>query len=131
MKNSSIASTFLALAAALVLSATPTRAQVPGPVIAAPIIVKAIDTIASKRNANTKGEWLKGEVIHADAQSIIVSEPDNERMIHTFTISPTLKDQMQTIVDRGGYQYGDKVKILHEHGQTVALKISGKPSKPN
>jgi len=131
MKSSSIAWTFLALAAALVLSATPTRAQAPGPLIAAPIIVKAIDTIASKRNANTKGEWLKGEVIHADAQSIIVSEPNNERMIHTFTISPTLKDQMQTIVDRGGYQYGDKVKILHEHGETVALKISGKPSKPN
>ena len=131
MKSSSIASTFLALAAALVLSATPTRAQAPGPLIAAPIIVKAIDTIASKRNANIKGEWLKGEVIHADAQSIIVSEPDNERMIHTFTISPTLKDQMQTIVDRGGYQYGDKVKILHEHGQTVALRISGKPSKSN
>jgi len=131
MKSSSIAWTFLALAAALVLSATPTRAQAPGPLIAAPIIVKAIDTIASKRNANTKGEWLKGEVIHADAQSIIVSEPDNERMIHTFTISPTLKDQMQTIVDRGGYQYGDKVKILHEHGQTVALRISGKPSKSN
>jgi len=132
MKNSSIASTFAGLALALALSATPTRAQVPGPMIAAPIIVKTIDMIASKRNANTKGgEWLKGEVIHADAQSIVVSEPDNERMIHTFTISPTLKDQMQTIVDRGGYQYGDKVKILHEHGQTVALKISGKPSKPN
>ncbi len=131
MKSYNITSTFAALALALALSATPTRAQAPGPIIAAPIIVKTIDTIASKRNANIKGEWLKGEVIHADAQSIIVSEPANERMIHTFTISPTLKDQMQTIVDRGGYQYGDKVKILHERGQTVALKISGKPSKPN
>ena len=131
MKSYSIALVCAALAAALWLSATPARAQAPGPLIAAPIIVKTLDAIASKRGANAKGEWLKGEVIHADAQSIIVSEPDNERMIHTFTISPTLKDQMQAIVDRGGYQYGDKVKILHQHGQTVALKVSGKPSKLN
>jgi len=131
MKSYSIAWTCAALAAALLLWATPARAQAPGPIIAAPIIVKTLDAITSKRGANAKGEWLKGEVIHADAQSIIVSEPENERMIHTFTISPTLKDQMQAIVDRGGYQYGDKVKILHERGQTVALKVSGKPSKPN
>jgi len=131
MKSYSIALVCAALATALWLSATPARAQAPGPLIAAPIIVKTLDAIASKRGANAKGEWLKGEVIHADAQSIIVSEPDNERMIHTFTISPTLKDQMQAIVDRGGYQYGDKVKILHQHGQTVALKVSGKPSKLN
>jgi len=130
MKSSRIALICAALAAALVVCATPARAQV-GPAIAAPIIVKTIDAIASKRSANAKGEWLKGAVIHADAQSIIVSEQDNERMIHTFSVSPTLKDQMQAIADRGGYQYGDKVKILHEHGQTVALKISGKPSKTN
>jgi len=51
-------------------------------------------------------------------------------MIHTFTFSPDLKDKMQAIVDKGGYQYGDRVKILHQAGQSVALKISGKPSKP-
>ena len=121
-----------ALAAALALSAPPAHAQAESAAaIAAPIIVKAIDAIASKANGNAGGEWLKGEVIHADAESIIVSEQGNERMIHTFTVSPTLKDKMQAIVDSGGYQYGDKVKILHAPGQMVALKISGKRSKPN
>ena len=76
------------------------------------------------------GEWLKAEVIHADAQAIIVREEANGMMIHTFTFSPDLKDKMQAIVDKGGYQYGDRVKILHQAGQSVALKISGKPSKP-
>lgn len=133
MKSYSIALTCGALALALALSATPVRAQVAeGAAIAAPIIVKTIDTITSKPNANPKGgEWLKGEVIYADAQSIIVRERDNERMIHTFTIAPALKGRMQAIVDGGGYQYGDKVKILHQHGQTEALKVSGKPSKPS
>jgi hypothetical protein len=131
MKSYSIVLSCAALAAALAFSASPARAQAEGAAIAAPIIVKALDTIASKPNPNAKGQWLKGEVIHADAESIVVSEQDNERMIHTFTVSPTLKDHMQALVDRGGYQYGDKVKILHQPGQTVALKISGKPSRPN
>jgi len=131
MKSYSIALTYGTLAVAVALCSPAARAQAPGPVIAAPIIVKTLDAITSKPNGNGKGQWLKGEVIHADAQSIIVSEQGNERMIHTFTVSPTLKDHMQAIVDRGGYQFGDKVKVLHQPGQTVALKVSGKPSKPN
>jgi hypothetical protein len=130
MKNSSIAFLCGAFALALALSAPPARGQAETAAIAAPIIAKAIDTITSRPNANPNHEWLKGEVIHADSQTIIVSEQGNERMIHTFTVSPALKDHMQSIVDRGGYQYGDKVKILHDHGQTVALKVSGRPSKP-
>jgi hypothetical protein len=131
MKNSSIAFACGAFALTLVLSAPPARGQAETAAIAAPIIARAVDTITSKRDTNPNHEWLKGEVIHADTQTIIVSEQGNERMIHTFTVSPTLKDHMQSIVDRGGYQYGDKVKILHDHGETVALKVSGKPTKPN
>ena len=33
------------------------------------------------------------------------------------------------ISDNGGYKYGDKVKIRYQQGQTVALKIHGRPSK--
>jgi hypothetical protein len=131
MKSYSITLALGALAAALALAAPPARAQAEGAAVAAPIIVKAIDAITSKSNANAGGQWLKGEVIHADAEAIVVSEQGNERMIHTFTVSPVLKDKMQAIVDSGGYQYGDKVKILHAPGQMVAIKISGKPSKPN
>jgi hypothetical protein len=131
MKSYSIALTCGALAAILALSASPAHAQAEAAAVAAPIIVKTIDAVTSKPNSNAKGEWLKGEVIHADAESIVVAEQDNERMIHTFTVSPTLKDHMQAIANRGGYQYGDKVKVLHQPGQTVALKVSGKPSRPN
>jgi hypothetical protein len=37
---------------------------------------------------------------------------------------------MQAMLDKGGFQYGDKVSILYMPGQTVALRIVGKPSKP-
>lgn len=75
-----------------------------------------------------KHVWLKAEVIHADANSIVVREQADSRRIHTFTYSPNIKDAMQQLADQGGYQNGDIVKILYEPGQTVALKIRGKPS---
>jgi ribosomal protein L21E len=37
---------------------------------------------------------------------------------------------MQQIVDKGGYQYGDKVTILYDPTTQKAMKIKGKPSKP-
>lgn len=79
---------------------------------------------------NPKRIWLRAEVIHADAITIIVREQANERMIHTFTYAPAIKDAMQKVLDAGGYQSGDKVKILYVPGQTVALKVHGKFSKP-
>jgi len=113
-----------ALAAGLAFIAVPARAQV-DPI--APIVVR---TLSGGPPVATNQLWMHAEVIHADARSIIVREQGNERMIHTFTYSDNLKTRMQQIEDSGGYQYGDKVKILYQQGQTVALKIHGHPSKP-
>jgi hypothetical protein len=75
-----------------------------------------------------KHVWLKAEVIHADANSMVVREKEDSRRIHTFTYSPNIKGAMQHRADQGGYHSGDKVKILYEMGRTVALKVRGKPS---
>lgn len=130
MKSSRIIAVSLVLAAALAIPAAPARAQgaATTTTVDAPIISKTISSTASKKNS--KGNWLKAEVIHFDSNSMIVREDANERMIHTFTYAPQLQNKMQQIFDRGGYQYGDKVKILRQPGQTVALKVHGKPSKP-
>jgi hypothetical protein len=128
MKSYRIAVAFGGLAAALAFLPPPAQAQAEAAAVAAPIIIHTVDALKPKPKA-PGSEWLKAEVIHADAQSLIVREQDNGMMIHTFTLAPALKDKMQAIVDKGGYQYGDKVRILHQHGETVALKISGKPSK--
>jgi hypothetical protein len=117
-------------AALLAISATPARAQ--GPIAiaeaAAPIISNVISTVTTK--PKKQGEWLKAEVIHADSNSILVREEANGMMIHTFTYADPLKDKMTTIANKGGYQYGDKVKIRTKPGETQALEIKGKPSKP-
>ncbi len=117
------------LAAGLAISGGPARAQVVESVVAAPIVTKVISTITPK--GTPKGtSWLKAEVIYAGANAIVVREQANELMIHSFTFGPELKDKMQAVLDKGGYQYGDKVNILYQPGQTVALRIHGKPSKP-
>ena len=120
----------IAPAAVLAISASPARAQ--GPVAiataAAPIISQVISSVSAK--PKPQGNWLKAEVIHADSNSIVVREQANGMMIHTFNFAPELKDKMQAILDHGGFQYGDKVSILNLPGQTMALKIHGKPSKP-
>ena len=109
-----------AFAAAFSLVAVPSHAQ-----ISSTLVTRS----PKPTNTAAKGSWLKGEVVRADANSIIVREQDNGMMIHTFTYTPEVQAQMQKLVDQGGYQYGDKVRILYQQGQTVALKVRGKPSK--
>lgn len=38
--------------------------------------------------------------------------------------------KLQDIINAGGYHYGDKVTIWHKSGDDVAVKITGKLSKP-
>ena len=129
MKNYKIFAASCMLAAGLAISAGPARAQVGEAVVAAPIITKVISRITPK-GAPQGTSWLKAEVIFANANSMVVREQANELVIHSFSFAPELKDKMQAVLDKGGYQYGDKVNILYQSGQTVALRIHGKPSKP-
>lgn len=73
---------------------------------------------------------FKGEVLSMTSVQIIVRSQANERVIRTFTYTPEVREKMQQIIDRGGYQHGDRVEIHHEPGSDVAVKITGKPSKP-
>ena len=116
MKSSRIAAAALAALFALLPAAGATGAQA----TSAPMTVKQLPG---------KKVWLKAEVIHADSHSIMVREQGSERSIHTFTYDPKIQPKMQAISDSGGYQSGDKVKILYVAGQDVALKVHGKPSK--
>jgi hypothetical protein len=130
MKNYKTFAVSFALASALAIYAGPARAQAAAAgAVAAPIITRIINA-ATPKGAPKGSQWLKAEVIHADSISIIVREQANGMAIHTFNFAPELKDKMQKILDQGGFQYGDKVSILYMAGQTVAIRIHGKPSKP-
>jgi hypothetical protein len=71
------------------------------------------------------------EVLHMLYQSIQVRSLADRKELHTFTYSPEIRDQMQNIFNAGGYQYGDQVVVWYHQGGSVAVKIKGKPSKPN
>ena len=129
MKNYRIFAALCSLAAASAIPSGYARAQVAESLMAAPIVTRVISSVLPK-GTPPGTNWVKAEVIHADANSIIVRERANERAIHTFNFAPELKEKMQAILDKGGYQYGDKVDILYQPNQTVALRIHGKPSKP-
>jgi hypothetical protein len=112
------------------LCSAPVRAQAPAvvaPVVintAAPIVVGAV------KQKNTGLGKLEGYVRMANTQQITVWAKGNEAAIQTFTLSQEMSAKMQTIVDRGGYQYGDKVTIYYDPSTLKAVKINGKPSKP-
>jgi len=70
------------------------------------------------------------QVLRMMTTAIQVQSIADEREIHTFVYSDQIRDQMQNLLNEGGYQYGDKVVIEYRPGTEVALKITGKPSKP-
>lgn len=84
--------------------------------------------IAVKQKAK-KPVWLKAEVIHADNRTLMVREEANSLNIHTFTYADKAQKKMSKVLDGGGYQSGDRIKILWMAGGSEALDIKGKPSK--
>ena len=124
MKTLRIFSALAALAVGVAFGTTPAKAQA-DPVsplnTSPPIVVK---------QKAVKPIWLKAEVIHADQLSLLVREEDNGMNIHTFTYSDKAREKMQAVLDAGGYQYGDKIRIRYMPGKTEALDIQGDPSKP-
>lgn len=127
MKRSKFISVAVPLAVAACALLAPGAAPVRAQIVSKPIVIRA--SVGATPKSSLRGNWLKAEVIHADSNSMIVRERDNGMMIHTFTYSPQIQAQMQRLSDQGGYQYGDKVKILYQQGQTVAVRVHGKPSK--
>jgi hypothetical protein len=109
---------------------SPAAAQGPlTPIIldtAVPIIVNAIMS-KPRPSGLTKFE---GYVQHANIAQITVRARGNDLSIQTFSLSEPVAAKMQDIIDKGGYQYGDKVTIFYDPATQKAMKIKGKPSKP-
>jgi len=91
--------------------------------ITRPIVVK-------QKKPKTTLAKFEGTVMHANPAQITVRGKANELAVRTFPLSTELGGKMQRIIDRGGYQYGDKITVLYDPGSGVAQKIKGKPSKP-
>jgi hypothetical protein len=69
-------------------------------------------------------------VLHMMSNAIQVQSLADNREIHTFTYSDRIQGEMQYLYNHGGYQYGDRVRILYRPDSEIALKIEGRPSPP-
>jgi len=110
--------------AALILAASAGLAAIP----AARAQVNTNAPIVVKQKAK-KPVWLRAEVIHADNHTLMVREEANTLNVHTFTYADKAQKKMSKVLDGGGYQSGDHIKILWMAGGSEALDIKGKPSK--
>ena len=112
---------------------TAPRAQAQDPILtpiivseAAPIVVNAIKP-KPKLTGTVKFE---GTVMHANVAQLTVRAKGNDMTIETFALSQPVAAKMQQIIDKGGYQYGDKVTVYYDAESHQAVKIKGKPSRP-
>lgn len=121
----------LAFSAVLTLAAPGAKAQVPVPVVVPVVADTAIPIIVQAVKPKPTGlAKFEGFVMSANRAQITVRAKGNDLSIQTFPLSEIAAAKMQQIVDKGGYQYGDKVTIFYDPTSQKAVKIKGKPSRP-
>ena len=120
-----------ALAAGLVaLAGSAANAQVPASV-AIPVIETAVPIVIGtlKPNKGPQPPKFEGTVVNATSAQITVRAKGNDMAIQTFPLAPDASAKMLQIIEKGGYQYGDKVTVFFDPESKKALKVIGKPSK--
>jgi hypothetical protein len=92
---------------------------------AASIVVSAVKP-KPKATGLTKFE---GFVMHANTAQVTVRAKNSDLTIRTFGLTGDAASKMQLLIDKGGYQYGDKITIFYDAQSMQAVKFKGKPSK--
>jgi hypothetical protein len=125
----------LACAGVAVFSAAPAAAQTIPPSMvpvvvdtAAPIVINAVKPKPKPLPAGILK--FEGLVMNANGAQITLKALGNDMALQTFSLSADAATKMQQIIDKGGYQYGDRVTVIYNSVNQVALKIKGKPSRP-
>lgn len=111
------------------LFARPVSAQ--GPVTPIVIADTAVPIIVNAVKPKPTGlSKFEGFVMNANTAQITVRAKGNDLSIQTFTLSQEAATKMQAVVNKGGFQYGDKVTVLYDPASLKAVKVKGKPSRP-
>ena len=110
---------------------SPAAAQGPVPVVVPIVVDTAVPIIINAVKPKPTGlSKFEGFVMHANIAQITARAKGNDMSIQTFSLSEAASAKMQQIVDKGGYQYGDKVTIMYDPASLKAIKVKGKPSRP-
>jgi hypothetical protein len=119
------------LALAVLMGVSGGVAVAQDPVVIATAASVAIDAIqAIKPKKHDLHPKVEGTVMNSNSVLITVRSKQNEMAVQTFTLSPDASAKMQKIIDKGGYQYGDKVTVYYDPTTNQAIKVKGKASKP-
>jgi len=109
------------------------RAAAQDPITLAPIIMDTAAPIiinAVKPKPKVTGlAKFEGTVMLANIAQITLRAKGNDLGIQTFPLSEAAAAKMQQIIDKGGYQYGDKVKLEYDPQSLRVVRFKGKPSK--
>src|SRR6201987_3774887 len=119
-----LAAGFIAAAAAVADAQVPVPVAVPVVETAVPIIVATL-----KPNKGPQSPKFEGTVVNATVAQITVRARGNDMAIQTFPLSESASAKMVEIIEKGGYQSGDKVTVFYDPDSKKALKVKGKPSK--
>jgi hypothetical protein len=99
------------------------------PIIVSEVAPIVVQTLTPKPKP-TGLQKFEGFIMNSNIAQVTVRARGNDMAIQTFPLSQPVAAQMQRIIDRGGYQYGDKVTVFYDPQSHTAVRIKGKPSRP-
>ncbi|HKE08073.1 MAG TPA: hypothetical protein VKB48_09590 [Candidatus Acidoferrum sp.] len=118
------------------MGASRAAAQVPVPAPVPVLVPAAVDTAvpiivnAVKPKPKVTGlATFEGYVMNVNTLQITLRAKGNDLTIETFPLSEAASARMQQIVDKGGYHYGDKVRVEYDPQSMKVVRFKGKPSK--
>ncbi|SRR5260221_12986305 len=117
-----------ALAVAVLAGLSCGAAHAQDPVVVATTAVAIIEAVKPKKQSPFPK--FEGTVMNSNNVLITVRSKENELAVKTFTLTEEASLKMQKIIDKGGYQYGDKVTVFYDPTTNKAIKVKGKASKP-
>jgi hypothetical protein len=97
--------------------------------VVAALALAVCPVAGAKAKSKPKLLVYRGAVVHFDSASITLRDPKNPLMLHTFSYSLALREKVAKLLETGGYEYGQIVRIRYAPGSSVALAILGKPKK--
>ena len=117
------------LAFAVLMGTSGAAVMAQDPVVVGTAAAIVVQTIKPKKQAPPYPKF-EGTVMNSNNVLITVRSKENELAVRTFTLSEEASAKMQKIIDKGGYQYGDKVTVYYDATTNKAVKVKGKASKP-
>ena len=110
----------------------PTKAAAQDPILTPSSVATATSSIVGAVKPKPKATGVakfEGLFMHANNTQVTVRAKNNDLSIQTFALTGDASTKMQQLIDKGGYQYGDKITVYYDPQSLQAVKFKGKPSK--